>query len=288
MTFWGATATVPPNKAMQPAHARLIACTFGGPRSGCSTHRAGTSIRKNGGVIMSLVVPRSKKRSSPAECEGNRYLFAVSWSCSVVFAAWCNACAPASPPVTTMEADSDAIWLRKSCEAGFAADCHALGVMYTFGHDLPCDEARAAELFGNACDRGNAAGCVSLGHLLEKGRGYEGRGPVKDEARAAELFGNACNRGNAAGCVSLGRLYQKGRGVTKDDARAAGLYRKGCDGGEAEGCLNLGVAYAEGRGVPRDDTRAKELFRNVCNKGYEEGCHWLLHSYAEWPGAWPR
>ena len=53
---------------------------------------------------MSLVVPRSKKCSSPAECEGNRYLFAVFWSCSVAFAAWCNACAPASPPVSAQKA----------------------------------------------------------------------------------------------------------------------------------------------------------------------------------------
>lgn len=114
---------------------------------------------------MSLVVPRSKKCSSPAVCQGNRYLFAVAWSCSVALAAWCNACAPASPPVTAMEADSGAIWLSKSCEAGSAADCHALGVMYTFGHDLPWDDTRAAELFGKACNRGNAAGCVDLGCL---------------------------------------------------------------------------------------------------------------------------
>ena len=228
---------------------------------------------------MSLVVPRSKKCSSPAEREGNRYLFAVSWLCSVALAAWCSACAPASPPVTAMEADSDAIWLTKGCEAGSAADCHALGVMHLSGGDLPRDDGRAAELFRKACNRGNADGCVSLGHLL--GRGW---GSAKDAARAVELVGNACNRGNAAHCVNLGRLYQVGRGVTKDDARAAELYRKGCDGGDREGCFELADAYANGRGVPRDDTRAEVLFSKLCNSGNidEASCIRVYRDYGGW------
>ena len=42
---------------------------------------------------MFLVVRRYKKCSSPAEREGSRYLFAVSWSCSVALAA----CATPAP-----------------------------------------------------------------------------------------------------------------------------------------------------------------------------------------------
>ena len=157
---------------------------------------------------MFLVVRRYKKCSSPAEREGSRYLFAVSWSCSVALAAWCNARAPASPPVTAMEAESDAIWLRKSCEAGSAADCHALGVMYTFGQDLPRDEARSAELYRKGCDGGEAGGCFYLGVAYA-----EGRGVPRDDTRAKELFRNLCDKGDEAACLTLLHSYSEWPGA---------------------------------------------------------------------------
>ena len=189
---------------------------------------------------MVLVVRRYKKCSSPAEREGNRSLFAVSWLCPVALAAWCSACAPASPPVTAMEADSGASSLIKGCEAGSAADCHALGLMHMSGGDLPGDDGRAVELFGNACNRGNAAGCVNLGRLYRKGRGV-----TKDDARAAELYRKGCDGGERGGCFGLADAYAEGRGVPRDDTRAEELFRKLCESGkrEEESCIRLWHDY---------------------------------------------
>ncbi|MFS8067526.1 MAG: hypothetical protein ACMG6S_14280 [Byssovorax sp.] len=49
--------------------------------------------------------------------------------------------------------------LHKSCDAGVAADCGALGAMYSRGSGVAKDEACAAELYRKACDGGSAAGC---------------------------------------------------------------------------------------------------------------------------------
>ncbi|WP_437509710.1 tetratricopeptide repeat protein [Sorangium sp. So ce1099] len=96
-------------------------------------------------------------------------------------AVWCGACPCISAP-DRQKAVSEAAWLSKSCELGYAADCNELSMLYAGGRKLPRDEARAAELYRKACDRGHTDGCFKLGGLYEQGRAM-----AKDEARAAEL-----------------------------------------------------------------------------------------------------
>jgi hypothetical protein len=93
---------------------------------------------------------------------------------------------------------------------------------------------RAAALYGQACDGGEAHGCGNLGFLYETGNGVE-----KDGARAVALYKQACEGGDAHGCGNLGFMYEAGNGVGKDDARAAALYKQACDGGHASGCTSL-------------------------------------------------
>lgn len=124
------------------------------------------------------------------------------------------------------------------------------------------DFAAAAGLYQQACNDGNAHGCIKLGLLYGRGTGV-----TKDEVRAAGLFQQGCNGGDAWGCINLGNDFFEGTGVTKDNARAAGLYQQGCNGGIADGCILLGALYEYGVGVTADKARALELYRKAQSLG---------------------
>ena len=52
----------------------------------------------------------------------------------------------------------DVAELEKACEGGDAMRCGNLGLLYFKGLGVPQDYAKAAELYGKACDGGDAAG----------------------------------------------------------------------------------------------------------------------------------
>lgn len=74
--------------------------------------------------------------------------------------------------------------------------------------------------YRQACEKGSAQGCFSLGVLYAKGDGV-----LQDYTQAAALFRQACQEGNTEGCASLGLLYERGTGVPQDKAQAAAFYR---------------------------------------------------------------
>jgi TPR repeat protein len=92
------------------------------------------------------------------------------------------------------------------------------------------DSAQAAERYRQACENGNADGCVNLGIVYAHGLGVPA-----DPARAAQLY-----------------------------SRAAQLYAPACDGGNAHACNNLATLVIDGRGVPRDAARAVRLYARAC------------------------
>ena len=61
------------------------------------------------------------------------------------------------------------------------------------------DDARAAEMLEQACDRGFSASCVALAVRLEDGRGVE-----PDAERARGLLEQACLDGSTMACDRLG------------------------------------------------------------------------------------
>ncbi|MGC1506750.1 MAG: tetratricopeptide repeat protein, partial [Sulfitobacter sp.] len=108
------------------------------------------------------------------------------------------------------------------------------GIMYQNGNGVGQDEARAAEIFQMACDKGEVlTGCFNIGIMYQNGIGVG-----QDEARAAGLYQMACTVGNEASCFNLGIMYQNGNGVGQDEARAVELYQMACDKGNTNGCTN--------------------------------------------------
>lgn len=138
------------------------------------------------------------------------------------------------------------------------------------GHNVEQDFGRAAELLEQACMRGLAKACATLGYLYEKGKGV-----TEDDSQAAILYTKACDQGDAIACVNLGVLYARGDGVGQNKPRAVTLYQKACDADNVRGCFLLGVAYKYGRGVPKDLGEANGLLMIACSNGERDACNEL-------------
>lgn len=91
--------------------------------------------------------------------------------------------------------------------------------------------AEAWPLLERACNGGELAGCVSLGHIWE-----EGNLGVKDYAVARRLYQRACAGNEANGCLRLGLLYQNGYGVAPDRNAARRYFQQACTQGNSLAC----------------------------------------------------
>lgn len=171
--------------------------------------------------------------------------------------------------------------LQAECEEGILRSCARLGTIYFWGWlGEKRDEAKAAFLFGKACNGGDTLGCFEYGMALVA------KDVQENDFRAATLFRKACDGEIAISCTTLGFMYDEGRGVLQDQTKAAALYQKACDGGALEGCNSLGSMYSEGRVVPRDPTKAVGLFRKACEgeSPRSSGCRNLGLVYAKGDG----
>ncbi len=84
--------------------------------------------------------------------------------------------------------------LRKACQLGHGASCHAVGVSLLAAGDV----AHANEMFALACDRQDASGCREVGqsHCL-------GRGMSRDASKGQEVLRRACDWGDKEACASV-------------------------------------------------------------------------------------
>lgn len=60
------------------------------------------------------------------------------------------------------------------------------------------DYPQALKLYNQACNEGNADGCLFLGSMYDFGSGVE-----RDKKKAGELYQKACEMGSGLGCSSL-------------------------------------------------------------------------------------
>src|SRR4029450_11834552 len=104
--------------------------------------------------------------------------------------------------------------------------------MHEKGTGVPVDPARSKTLHARAlslvvaaCDRGDAVGCLELGHLHSQGW----YGLTRNPAEALRAFERACTLGEPIGCDQASGLLSPGaRGVrTRGDARRAHRLRPG-------------------------------------------------------------
>ncbi|WP_276711692.1 tetratricopeptide repeat protein [Campylobacter rectus] len=73
------------------------------------------------------------------------------------------------------------------------------------------DYAKAAKLYGKACELKSPIGCAFLGAFYRDGRGVE-----QSYEKAAEIFTKACEIDSGNGCYDLAELHEGGLGVRQD------------------------------------------------------------------------
>src|SRR5258708_38018445 len=103
--------------------------------------------------------------------------------------------------------------LDAECEKGMHGSCFTLGVMLEEGNGVAKETARAAKLYGRACNAGHADACSNLGVLHESGDGV-----TKDLKLAMTLYQRGCDEGGLVGCTNLGANETHGVGLPEDQA----------------------------------------------------------------------
>lgn len=99
-----------------------------------------------------MKTPREMRRAW--QCTGLALLFALS----------ALACTPSWSARLPTEASPNARLYAAECDAGEAASCYALALLFQLGpetgHGVPQDDAHATELFERACTGGHAPACA--------------------------------------------------------------------------------------------------------------------------------
>ena len=123
------------------------------------------------------------------------------------------------------------------------------------------DVPRAARLYEQACQGGDAWACATLGALLLRGHAQ-----AEDERQGARYLLRACDAEMPSACAELARLRMRG---ADEAARQEGirLHQRACELGDGGSCGALGLLYQVGLFVERDQARSRRLF--------EAGCTWL-------------
>jgi len=124
--------------------------------------------------------------------------------------------------------------LEKSCDAGCADACAALGWTFHTGQGRTADDKRAVALMDKSCTLKSAEGCFLLAQVY--GFGY---GVAVDHDRGHALAVIACDLGDALGCNSVAYDFKEGQGVAKDPRSEKQFHERACRLGLLESCTEL-------------------------------------------------
>jgi TPR repeat protein len=190
--------------------------------------------------------------------------------------------APTKGPLRLCIVEGLAASCEEICEKGNAVGCIQLGHMYMNAlSGVSKDENRARVLYQKACEANNGEACGYLAWMYEHGRG----GVSKDEGQAASLYQNGCTADSAYACIGLAYFYESGRGgLPDDDTIAIRMYEKGCDLYDWEGCASAANLYIQDKGLQKNEARALALYQKACENGNLRGCTGLAWIYEQGVG----
>ncbi len=191
-----------------------------------------------------------------------------------------------------------------------------LGELYAGGLGVPQNDAKAAEWYKLAADRGDREAMFALAMFRLQGRAgprdrdagakwlaaaaklghplaaydlallyIEGQVFPQDFTRAAELLRIAAQAGNPQAQYALGTLYKEGRGVAKDMKEATRLWGLAALADNSAAQVEYGIALFNGDGVPKNEPAAAIMFRLAALHGNPVAQDRLARMLAEGRGA---
>lgn len=156
------------------------------------------------------------------------------------------------------------VLLEAACGQNDWAACAALGEAYRDRGDA-ASSARAKELLTRACDGRAAAGCTTLGELLQlEDRHHE----EHDENPARGAFDRACTLGDSRGCELYGLAEQRSDGDAAK-ARAEQAFALACGMGRRSTCHLLGIQRLQS---PDGRKAGARLLIDNCAHGFDKSC----------------
>lgn len=123
--------------------------------------------------------------------------------------------------------------LDRTCAAGEARACTALGWIHETGKGVPAEVAKAATFYKQGCDKADKSGCARFAWLQARGEGV-----TKDEAAGMAALDRLCADGFFEACTQLAVLHAN-RPTREGMAKAKELLKKACDGGDQDACRLL-------------------------------------------------
>jgi uncharacterized protein len=150
-----------------------------------------------------------------------------------------------------------------ACSSPAKAGCTNLGELEELGVAGAPDVPAAMRRYLDACDRGDASGCVLAGLLAEE------RGRQRDKALA--LFERGCQiEEDGGGCLSEAEMRAYYAGTYSDES----MHRRSCDGASqsALACYNAGVGHERGYRGAADLDRAGAYLKKACDAGLQKAC----------------
>jgi TPR repeat protein len=158
--------------------------------------------------------------------------------------------------------------IQRAADAGSAEGEHRLALIYANGEaGIPRDDARAAQLFEKAAEKGNRRAQLNIGTLY-----WRGQGVPRDLIQARAWLEKAAADGNVHAIYALGRaMSESAPPASADPARAADLFRQAAERGHMFAALRYGMALADGAGVKKDQAAAQRWFLTAQQNGVPEG-----------------
>jgi TPR repeat protein len=174
-------------------------------------------------------------------------------------------------PVDPAQAKS---WYERAAAAGDPYGAFALARLI---ENEPRMQARAAEIYRQAADRGHLGASLRLGRMLADGKGI-GRDTHAAQARLRHAASNGLPEAALALGDLIAQMIARGEGPGGSEAaarQAAQWYRQAADAGIAAAQFKLGNAYFAGAGVPRDFAQAQGWYQRAAQQGYVDAQYTL-------------
>jgi TPR repeat protein len=155
--------------------------------------------------------------------------------------------------------------LNSAAAAGNADAMNDLGVLYSFGVQVPRNYSTAIYWYQKAADRGCAEAMNNLGimHLY-------GVGLPRDNVIAFHWFQRAAEGGDPHGMYSVAVMADIGLGTPRDPALGRAMYRKAAEAGFAPAMVRVSDEYTRGPAGSHDLVEAYAWLQVALQTGVPE------------------
>ena len=144
-------------------------------------------------------------------------------------------------------------WFQKAADIGNIDGMWGMVWLYSNGHGVPEDKAKAMYWIKSAAEHGDVNAINSMGLEYETGETVS-----KDYVEAMKWYTKAANMGSSRAMADIGKLYQNGQGVSQNYTEAMIWYKKAVDAGDKLALFEIGSMYAFGYGVPKNEKEARK------------------------------